>query len=57
MKIFVNENTDYIIKAIRKYVKNTNESQTIIDTLDLCHMLGKIAYLEKRIDYINKENK
>ena len=48
MKIFVNENTDYLIKDIRKYVKNTNESQTNIDTLDLCHMLGKIEYLEEK---------
>lgn len=51
-KLIYNENTVDIIKDIEEYLGRTKESLTRIDTLDLCHLIGYIRYLEKKLDNI-----
>lgn len=50
--LIYNENTVDIIKDIEEYLGRTKESLTRIDTLDLCHLIGYIRYLEKKLDNI-----
>lgn len=51
-KLIYNENTIDIVKDIEDYLARTKESLTRIDTLDLCHLIGYIRYLEKKLDNI-----
>lgn len=51
-KLIYNENTVDIIKDIEEYLSRTKESLTRIDTLDLCHLIGYIRHLEKKLDNI-----
>lgn len=48
---FYNENSDELINDIRNFLKITTEDQITIDTLDICHLLGKIDNLQEE----NKE--
>lgn len=43
--------TPEIINDLEKYLESTDNTQTTIDTLDLCHLLGEIERLN---DVVNK---
>lgn len=45
-----NENSDELINDIREYIGKTNNDITNIDTLDICHLLGKIDNLNNIIN-------
>jgi hypothetical protein len=51
-----NKFTDEIIEDTREFLETTKKSQVTIDTLDLCHYIGKIDNLkeviDKTIDYL-----
>lgn len=55
-KIFTSNYTDNIIKDIKFYVLHTYKSITKIETLDLCHLLGKIEEQDKEIKRLWKRN-
>ncbi len=44
-KPFTTNYTPQIIKDIKEYLEETNEDQTTLDTLDLCHLIGEIERL------------
>lgn len=56
-KLIYNENTNNLISDIKEYVLKTINTSTKIDTLDLCHLLGKIEYLEKENQLLKEQVK
>ena len=44
-----NKYTPIIIQEFRDWLNETRDSQTTIDTLDICHLLGEIDRLTKEL--------
>ena len=44
---FITQYTDEIINDIREYLKNHHFDTIAIDTLDICHLIGKIDNLQE----------
>ena len=54
-KPFTTKYTWPIIDDIKEYLEETNEDQTTLDTLDLCHLIGEIEKLnDKNRELFNK---
>lgn len=47
--------TDLILNDIRKWLNETNDGQTLIDTLDICLFFGKIENQEQEIQRLKEE--
>lgn len=47
--------TDLVLNDIRKWLNETNDEQTLIDTLDICLFFGKIENQEQEIKRLKEE--
>ena len=54
---FITQYTDEIINDIRKCLKNHHFDTIAIDTLDICHLIGKIDNLQEEIARLKRRNK
>lgn len=46
--------SDLVLNDIREWLKKTTDSQTLIDTADICLLFGKIENQEKEIERLTK---
>ena len=54
-KPMVTEYTNSLIYDIEVWLENTNRSRQIFDTLDICHLIGKIQYQQKKIELLQND--